>query len=359
MIRIHGRILRLASYLAVPFLGIASGCQVANHRKASELHPVPPIAQGMPSELQKTVMPSYIIEAPDILNIETVHAVPKSPYNLKTLDIVSIRVLGTLPEAPIGGAYPIEPGGTVNLGAPYGVVKVTGMTVQQAGDEILKHLKIFLKEPSVAVALAELGASQRVAGQYLVGPDGTVRLGGYGSVSVAGRTLDEAKFAIEHALSPYLEDPVVSINVHAYNSKVYYIILQGANLGDAVFRYPLTGNETVLDAISQINGLQQISSKKIWVARATDQCREPEVLPVDWCAISEFGLTPTNYQLFPGDRVFVAEDRMVAFDNKLAKFFAPLERTMGFSLLSAGTATRYSGQVLKGGGNPRGGGSGF
>ena len=359
MIRIHGRILRLAKLVVLPFLGIASGCQVASHRKASELHPVPAIAQGMPSELQKTVMPSYIIEAPDILNIETVHAVPRSPYTLKTLDVISIRALGTLPEAPIGGAYPIEPGGTVNLGAPYGVVKVVGMTVQQAGDEILKHLKVFLKEPSVAVALAELGASQRIAGQYLVGPDGTVRLGGYGSVSVVGKTLDEAKVAIEQHLSPFLEDPVVSIDIHAFNSKVYYIILQGANLGDAVFRYPLTGNETVLDAISQINGLQQISSKKIWVARATDQCREPEVLPVDWCAISEFGMTSTNYQLFPGDRVFVAEDRMVAFDNKLAKIFAPLERTMGFSLLSAGTATRYSGKVLRGGGNPRGGGSGF
>ena len=143
MIRIHGRILRLAKLVVLPFLGIASGCQVASHRKASELHPVPAIAQGMPSELQKTVMPSYIIEAPDILNIETVHAVPRSPYTLKTLDVISIRALGTLPEAPIGGAYPIEPGGTVNLGAPYGVVKVVGMTVQQAGDEILKHLKVF------------------------------------------------------------------------------------------------------------------------------------------------------------------------------------------------------------------------
>jgi polysaccharide export outer membrane protein len=151
----------------------------------------------------------------------------------------------------------------------------------------------------------------------------------------------------------------VSLHVQAYNSKVYYIILQGANLGDAVYRFPLTGNDTVLDAVSQINGLQEISSKKIWVARATDECSKAEVLPVDWCAITEFGVSPTNYQLFPGDRVFVSEDRFVAFDNKLAKVLAPMERMMGFSLLTAGTATRLSGKVLKGGGNPRGVGSGF
>ncbi len=356
---IQGRILQTAAICASACASLFSGCSLVHEKQTHEFHPVPPVAQTMPRELQKTVMPPYTIEAPDILNIETVHAVPKSPYTLKTLDILSVRALGTLPEAPIAGAYPIEPGGTINLGAPYGVVKVTGMTVQQASDQIVAHLKVFLKEPSVAVALVELGASQRVAGQYMVGPDGTVRLGSYGSVLVVGQTLDEAKFSIEQHLTQYLEEPIISINVHAYNSKFYYIILQGANLGDAVFRYPLTGNETVLDAISQINGLQQISSKKIWVARAADRNCEPEVLLVDWCAISEFGMSPTNYQLFPGDRVFVAEDRMVAFDNKIAKLFAPMERIMGFSLLSAGTATRYSGPVLKGGGNPRGGGSGF
>jgi protein involved in polysaccharide export with SLBB domain len=304
-------------------------------------------------------MPPYIIEAPDILYIETVHAVPKSPYLLKTLDVLSIRALGTLPDAPIGGLYPIEPGGVINLGAPYGVVPVAGKTVQDARLAVLQHLQMYLKEPDVAVALAELGASQRVIGQYLVGPDGTVTLGSYGSVPVSGRTLFEAKWLIEQHLSQFLENPVVSLHVQAYNSKVYYIILQGANLGDAVYRFPLTGNDTVLDAVSQINGLQEISSKKIWVARATDECSKAEVLPVDWCAITEFGVSPTNYQLFPGDRVFVSEDRFVAFDNKLAKVLAPMERMMGFSLLTAGTATRLSGKVLKGGGNPRGVGSGF
>ena len=50
---------------------------------------------------------------------------------------------------------------------------------------------------------------------------------------------------------------------------------------------------------------------------------------------------------------------MVAFDNKLAKTFAPFERIMGFSLLSVGTVTRFSGKVLKGGGNPIGIRGGF
>ncbi len=49
----------------------------------------------------------------------------------------------------------------------------------------------------------------------------------------------------------YLENPEVSVSVFSYNSKVYYVITQGAGMGDGVFRFPVTGNETVLDAVSQ------------------------------------------------------------------------------------------------------------
>ncbi len=331
------------------------GCHgLQKNRHASSVSVVPSEVAHMPRELAKTVLPDYTIEPPDILTIETVHAVPKSPYSLKVLDVLSIRVQGTLPDGPIGGGYPIEPGGVINLGAPYGVVPVSGMTVPEAQTAIETHLKKYLKKPEVAVSLAELGASQRLVGQYLVGPDGTVTLGSYGQVSVVGMTLQQAKWAIEQHLTQYLEDPIISINMHAYNSKVYYIVIQGAELGDGVYRFPITGNETVLDAISQINGLDQVSSKKMWIARPSgDQC-DSQILPVDWLAVTECGSANTNFQLMPGDRLFVSEDRMVAFDNKLAKVFAPFERIMGFSLLTVGTATRFSGKVLQGGGNPVG-----
>jgi hypothetical protein len=51
----------------------------------------------------------------------------------------------------------------------------------------------------------------------------------------------------------------------------------------------------------------------------------------------------------------VAEDKMVALDTGLGKLLAPFERAMGFTLLGTNTATRLSGKVLKGGGNPSGG----
>jgi polysaccharide export outer membrane protein len=202
------------------------------------------------------------------------------------------------------------------------------------------------------VRLVSVASIQEIAGEHVVGPDGTVTLGSYGSVSVAGRNLAQAKQAIEAHLSRYLENPIISVNVYAYNSKVYYVITEGAGFGDAVYRFPSTGNETVLDAISQINGLTEVSSKKIWIARPTRDQSRVQVMPVCWEDITANGAVGTNYQVFPGDRVFVAEDKRVAVDTAIGKFVAPFERIMGFSLLGVGTTTRFSGRVLRGGGNP-------
>lgn len=348
---------RLALMLVV--LLAASGCQTVRHHQVSRPmqypEPVPaPIHQVMPRELSKVVLPMYRIEPPDILLIDAIHVVPRPPYRLKTLDLLAIQVEGTLSDAPIAGTYPVEVGGTVNLGLPYGSVRVAGMTVDEALEAVRKHLQNYLKEPVVSVTLAEIAAKQQIAGEHLVAPDGTVTLGSYGSVSVVGRTLAEAKWAIESYLSQFLEEPEISVDVFAYNSKVYYVVTQGAGTGDRVYRFPITGNETVLDAISQINGLEEVSSKRIWIARPTEQPGKVQVLPVKWHAITATASTGTNYQVLPGDRVFIAEDKMIALDTSIGKFTAPFERIMGFTLLGTGTVTRLSGPVLQGGGNRQG-----
>lgn len=251
----------------------------------------------------------------------------------------------------ISGQYPIQVGGTIDLGMPYGVVMVAGLSIEQAKQAVYQHLARFYNQPQVSVSLVSIGALQQIAGEHLVAPDGTVTLGTYGSVSVVGLTLAEAKMAIEYHLSQFLDRPEVAVNVFSYNSKVYYIITQGAGTGDRVYRFPVTGNDTVLDAISNVNGLEQISSKQMWIARPTPDPCQVQLLPVDWDAVTAQASAQTNYQLMPGDRLFIAEDKLIAFDTGLSKILAPAERIMGFSILGAGAVTRFSGSVLKGGGN--------
>lgn len=352
--RTSGSLLQAIALLTITTISSCLvGCKTTNPNHPNHgMEQLPPVFKSMPRELQKTVLPEYVIEPPDILTIEGVHIVPRSPYSLRTLDVLNVVVDGAMPDAPVNGAYAIEPGGVINLGVPYGTIRVVGMTTEEAQEAVSEHLSEYIQEPEAVVSLAQLAASQNILGQFLVGPDGTITLGSYGQVSVVGKTLNEAKFGIEDHLSRYLEDPEVSLTVHAYNSKAYYLVIQGAGLGDGVYRYPVTGNETVLDAIAQHQGLEQVSSKKIWIARPSREAGNVKVLPVDWFAVTERGAAETNYQILPGDRVFVAEDKMVAFDTHISKLTAPLERIMGFTLLGAGTATRLSGRVLQGGGNP-------
>jgi protein involved in polysaccharide export with SLBB domain len=266
--------------------------------------------------------------------------------------VVAIQVTGTLPDAPILGPYQIQPGGVLNLGQPYGTINIAGKTVDELQTVLVEHLKTILDMPIVSVSLAEISGLQQITGQHLVASDGTVTLGSYGSVPVVGLTLAQAKHAIEDHLAQFLDQPDIGVDVFAYNSKVYYIITEGAGLGDGVTRWPITGNDTVLDAISNIQGLTEVSSKHIWIARPVPYCEQVQILPVDWKAITAQAATETNYQLLPGDRLFVAEDKMVAFDTGLGKLLAPFERAMGFSLLGVNTVTRFSGRVLRGGGNP-------
>jgi polysaccharide export outer membrane protein len=266
---------------------------------------------AVPTELQKLSHAPYMIEPPDILFIDTIRMIPRPPYVVQPLDVLLIRVADTLPGQPIDGTYSVAPDGSINLGFSYGTVRVGGLSLQQAEESIRRALSRVLTSPQVAVGLSQYRAVQQTRGEHLVRQDGTISLGTYGCVYVAGLTLAEAKCAIERHLACYVQEPEIALDVFAYNSKVYYIIYDGAGFGQQVYRLPVTGNETVLDAISSVSGLPAVASKKrIWVARPAP-CDNPcvQILPVDWRAITMAGSPCTNYQIFPGDRIIVPGGR--------------------------------------------------
>lgn len=329
---------RLVVLWLVPVMGLG-GCTSLELRS-----PAPNIpAQGTeapPTELNKISLPSYRIEPPDILLIDAIKLVPKPPYEIEVLDELFISVSNTLPDQPVQGAYRVDPSGSITLGPAYGSVRVVGLTIDEAIEAISRQLEQVLRSPEVSVSLAAPAAQQVIQGEHLVGPDGTVNLGVYGAVYVAGMTLEEAQAAIEDHLSEDLESPEISLDVFAYNSKVYYVITQGlgAGQGDNIIRVPVTGNETVLDAVAQVQGLQPFSSKKVWIARPSpDEVGHDQLLMVDWSAITQGANTATNYQLLPGDRLFIAENKTLALTNFIETMTTPVESVFGFSLLGIQT----------------------
>ncbi len=152
---------------------------------------------------------------------------------------------------------------------------------------------------------------------------GAVRADGSLGRWLAGLTTREAKEKLILNLRAYLKDEDLglvedgraieparsrrlAVDVSAYNSKFYYVQGSVAQPG----RFHVTGNETVLDAITLAGGLLPgVGSHNVRLVRpAPTGAGREQVLPVNLAAIVVAGDTTTNYQLIPGDRLIVYGD---------------------------------------------------
>ena len=329
---------RLLALLSVCGAIGLSGCQAIDHYDPTLQQQVLPLSMEPPREKAMISLPAYRLEAPDVLTIEMLKLVPLPPYRAEIYDVLQIQVVGTFPDQPINGLYIVEAEGTVNLGPTYGVVRVVGMTFDEIRPAIQGHLQQVLRDPEVSIQLAQSAGTQEITGQYLIGPDGSVNLRRYGTVSVAGMTIAEARVALEKHLSQYFDSPEVAIDVTSYNSKVYYVITEGASLGDNITRLPITGKETVLSALTKVGGRSQLSGKDIWIARPSPaSVGLIQQMPVDYDAITFGGNASTNYQILPGDRVFIGENRMLALTNIVTKLTRPFESAAATASLGGTT----------------------
>lgn len=282
MARIRGA--RWAVLAAAAAVLPAVGCV---HHQGMHAHQQPiavPAPEAVPGELRKVSLPEYVIEPPDVLRIDAVVLEEKDDKN----------PLRSLPLQPVFGEYQVRPDGTVFLGV-YGSVPVAGYTLKQA-----------------AAAIREVLAKQVFPDAGGVKPDKLL----------------------------------VVLDVTQYNSKWYYVFTDGGGAGEQVTRFQITGSETVLDAVTNVGGLSPVSSKRnIWVARRTPHAGQPEqILPVDWVGLSQHGFTATNYQIMPGDRVYIKAQRLVTIDTTLGRIIQPIERIFGIVLLGSSTVNQISGR---------------
>jgi len=331
----------LAAWLGIMAFG---GCKAVDFYTPTLQTPAPPELEP-PRELAKVSLPTYRIKPPDLLQIEVLKLVPREPYHIEPYDVLLIRVAGTLPNLPIDGYFLVAEDGLVTFGPPYGTAHVAGLTIEEAAKEITRSLGTILSQPEVSVQLARSAGVEQLSGEYLVEPEGIIRLQGYGIVHVAGKTVTEVRRDVEELLARYFDSPQVGVDVIGYNSDCYYVIIAGARNAESIQRFPITGNETVLDALASLDIQQGITSKTIWVARAApgNSCVE-QLLPVDWDAIARGGSTATNYQLLPGDRLYIVDDNLVAANDFIGVLTRPVERLLSVGAL--GTSFTRRAQTL-------------
>jgi polysaccharide biosynthesis/export protein len=277
---------RRAGWLAVLAFCAACGCQTVKipEEKIASSH--------IPREFDKVSMPDYVLEAPDLIIVE---------------------VLDALPGRPISGERLVRPDGKISLGF-YGDVYVAGLTMPEVKEKIILHLRKFLTDE--ALGLVEIDPNTDMP---IIDP------------ATKKPKLVDPK-----------DSPMVFVDVTAYNSKNYYV------LGDVLVtgKMPITGNETVLDALQHAGGLMPTAApQNIRLVRPAPPgaCCE-QVLPVNLAAITSGGDPTTNYQLMPGDRLIVYRDPIVRLTIFIDRLAAPFQTVLGTMLQESFTvrAVKYS-----------------
>lgn len=190
--------------------------------------------------------------------------------------------------------------------------------------ELAKELHpAFVVEPGdvLLVQPADLDAPLRLPPDQTVLADGTIDLGVYGRPVAAGKTLPQIEAEVKqivHAREKGKDATAVTVRLIGRNSKVYYVLGEV----NAPGAFPINGRETVLDGIIAAGGItRRASEQNVVLSRPTppDGCRV--VFPVCYTNIVQLGDTTTNYQLQPGDRIFVPGKGMLEgiFPAKCAK----------------------------------------
>ncbi len=160
----------------------------------------------------------------------------------------------------------------------------------EAGDRIL-------------IESTELDSEFRAIGDQKVQVDGSVDIGHYGRLRVAGMTVEAIEYMIEERIREVDGEPeAINVQLIETNAATVYVLGEVGSPGS----YPIDGNETVLDAILMAGGLTSSASPcDIVLVRPTNPAECRVVLPVCYRQLTQIGDATTNYQVQPGDRIVV------------------------------------------------------
>ncbi len=154
--------------------------------------------------------------------------------------------------------------------------------------------------------------------------DGTIDLGSYGRMQVSGLTIPDIQNRVQQAVvhtetakrqskiglashnnaSETEELPDLGVAVRLVSQERGLVYVMGEV--NAPGSYPLTGSETALDAIIAAGGLSDRANEhKVILTRPRTADKPRLILPICYQRVLQLGDVETNYQLKPGDRIYV------------------------------------------------------
>lgn len=160
--------------------------------------------------------------------------------------------------------------------------------------------------------------------ELTVRPDGRISFDLIGDVEARGRTIEEVRTEIATRLKEFIVQPDVTVMLKLSNSRTFFILGEVNRPG----AYPIVGDVSAVHALGTAGGPTRMAS--LDNALLVRPSREGELTyPIYFAAITEHGYGHTNYQLQPGDVVYVPPNVSARIGYALQLIFFPIQQILG------------------------------
>ena len=172
------------------------------------------------------------------MQIEVLKLVPRPPYRIDTYDVFKSSVFGAMPRQPIDDYFLVEGDGIVTLRPAYGVVRVEGMTTEEATDVVTRLPAKRFYSVRRSRSLSRCPSAQQITGIYVVQPDG-VSTSPITAWSCGRQDHHRSAVGVTGTVVAIFRFTQVGVTSSRFGSKKYYMITAGSRgWGKTSRRFP-------------------------------------------------------------------------------------------------------------------------
>lgn len=192
------------------------------------------------------------------------------------------------------------------------VSAVPTMTMETSANTISADQSYTLRQGDELVIEVEqqpdLGANRT----FIVRPDGNVSIPMVGSVQATGLTVEEFTDHVTKAMSTYIINPNVSVNIRTLGGTRVYVFGEINRPG----AYTLTKSSTVIDAIGAAGSFNwDTAKKKIFLIHQSDPTKPIEI---NLNRMLKTGDMSQNYIMREGDILYLTKNSRISFSRDIA-----------------------------------------
>lgn len=163
------------------------------------------------------------------------------------------------------------------------------------------------------ISISVLGHEDMQVKEVEIRPDGVIAMPLTGEMKAAGLSPGELTLKITEALSRYVKNPVVTINILRYHATRIYVLGEVNKPG----LYEIGRQHNVLDALGAAGGYTKYAAKKNVFLLRKGATRSEDMVKVNVLSMLTKGDMTQNYELNDGDVLFLSSNGKITFSEDI------------------------------------------